>query len=427
MKLAIRKKTTPEWFVLFTLIMPFFFSLLMELLGLPSILKYTLDVAWICLLAFILFKRSLHLDAPVRHLIYIIVLFFLMTIIGLVMNYQSILYYLWGLRNNLRFFVFFIACIVFMKSRTAGSVLKLFNLLLWINVPIVLFQYVFMGKNQDYLGGIFGVQTGCNGYMNIFLVIVTTWSILLYLNKKESMANCFLKCGVALLIAALSELKAFFIELIIVVFLATLITRFSWKKLWIIVGVSVGVVVGAELVGKIFPNFSDWFQWEKIWETISSEKGYTSRGDMNRMTAISIALERFLDTGGEKLFGLGLGNCDYATFDFLTTPFYRLYHRLNYVWFSSSFLILETGFVGLILYCFFFVRLFFAARKEAKKQKREKKIYAQAAQILSVVCVVLIIYNSSLRVESAYMMFFALALPFIGSADENDERRKASP
>ena len=425
MKLTIRKKTTAEWLVLFTLVMPFFFSLLMELLGLPSVIKYTLDIAWICLLVLILFKRNLYLEAPVRHLVFIIVLFFLATIVGLVMNYQSILYYLWGLRNNLRFFVFFIACIVFMKSRTVGSVLKFFDLLLWINVPIVLFQYFFMGKNQDYLGGIFGVQVGCNGYMNIFLVIVTTWSILRYLNKKESVQYCFAKCAAALLIAVLSELKAFFIELMIIVFMATLITRFSWKKLWIIVGIITGVVVGAELMGKLFPTFADWFKWEKIWETISSDRGYTSRGDMNRMTTITIALERFLDTGGEKLFGLGLGNCDYATFDFLTTPFYRLYHRLNYAWFSSSFVILETGFVGLILYCFFFVRLFFAARKEAKLHK-ERQVYAQAAQILSVVCGMLIIYNSSLRVESAYMMFFALALPFIGSAGGADERRRLS-
>lgn len=423
MKLVIRKKTTAEWLALYVLILPFFFSFLMEFLPLPSIIKYTVDIAWLCLLALILIRRNLRLDGPARHLLYVVGLFFLMTIVGLVLNYQSILYYLWGLRNNLRFFVFFFACILFMQTRTAASVMKFFDFLLWVNLPIVLYQYVFMGKDQDRLGGIFGVESGCNGYMNIFLIIVITRSILLYLQRKESMPLCFAKCAVALLIAVFAEMKAFFLELVIVAVMAVLITRFSWKKLWIILVISVGVVTGAQLVERLFPEFADWFRWEKIWESLSSEKGYTSQGDMNRMTAISIAMERFLTDGWQKIFGLGLGNCDYATFDFLTTPFYRMYHRLNYVWFSSSFLILETGFAGLLLYGFFFVRLFFAARKEAKQHKG-RVIYAQMAQILSAVCILLMIYNVSLRTESGYMMFFALALPFLGKADETRTIKK---
>ena len=416
MKLVIRKKTTAEWLVLYTLIIPFFFSLLIDLLKLPTLVKYTADMAWLCLFMLILIKQNLRMDGDVRHLLHIAGLFFLTTIVGLVMNYQSILYYLWGLRNNLRFFVFFFACIVFMQGKTAKSMLKFFDRLLWINLPIVLFQYIYMGKEQDNLGGIFGVETGCNAYMNIFLVIVVTRSMLRYLHKEEPLLHCFAKCGVALLIAVLSELKAFFIELLIVVFMSVLITRFSWKKLWIIVGISAGIMIGAQLIGKLFPVFVDWFQWDRIWDTVSSAKGYTAKGDMNRMTAISIALERFLTDGWETLFGLGLGNCDYAAFDFLTTPFYSLYHRLNYNWFSTSFLILETGFVGLTLYCFFFVRLFFVARKEGRKHK-DRELYAQMAQILSVVSLLLVIYNASLRVESGYMMFFALALPFVGSRE----------
>ena len=124
MKLVIRKKTSAEWLVLYTLVIPFFFSFFIDLLKLPSLIKYTADIAWICLLVLILVKRNLRLDGYVRHLLYVVGLFFLTTIVGLVMNYQSILYYLWGLRNNLRFFVFFFACIVFMQGKTAKSMLK---------------------------------------------------------------------------------------------------------------------------------------------------------------------------------------------------------------------------------------------------------------------------------------------------------------
>ena len=131
------------------------------------------------------------------------------------------------------------------------------------------------------------------------------------------------------------------------------------------------------------------------------------------MTAVSISLDRFLLTPWKKIFGLGLGNCDYATFDFLVTPFYLANNKLNYSWFSSSMLVLETGLVGLGLYVLFFVAIYFAAH-ERQKLKQAEELHCQLARIMALMCPVLILYNNSLRMESAYMIYFILALPFLG-------------
>ena len=80
--------------------------------------------------------------------------------------------------------------------------------------------------------------------------------------------------------------------------------------------------------------------------------------------------------------------------------------------FSSAFLVLETGIIGLLLYISFFVAVYFGATKRQKLGKAAVE-HCQIARILAFVCIFLLIYNVSLRTEAAYMMFFVLALPFI--------------
>lgn len=420
MKIVIRKKSISEWLTLFVLFMPFLLEFLIELLKLPSLIKYTLDVAWICLLFIMLLKKRVTLSSQVRWLMIIAGLFFATSLIGFVLNFQTVQYYLWGIRNNIRFFVFFFACIFFIKEQTAERCLRIFNKLFWINFIVVLYQYIFMGKMQDNLGGLFGVEQGCNGSMNIFLLITITYSILKYIHKKERSYAFFAKVAAALLIAVLAELKAFFVELIILIIMVMRITKFSWKKIGISIGVVLGLYIGTEMVAKIFPVFSGWFSLGRMWRNLTRTTGYTGQTDMNRLTGIVIALNRFLLSTGEKLFGLGLGNCDYASFDFLVTPFYSQFGWMNYAMFSSAFLILETGVVGLALYTMFFVLLFFFNRKR-KKRRQENLLYSQMGQILSVMCLVLMIYNHSLRTEAAYILYFCLALPYIGQSEKKEK------
>ena len=82
---------------------------------------------------------------------------------------------------------------------------------------------------------------------------------------------------------------------------------------------------------------------EGIYNIVASKDGYTGTGDLNRLTAIQTINEKFFRTIPEKLFGYGLGNCDYASVDFLTTSFYRMHYRLHYTWMSTAIVFLELG------------------------------------------------------------------------------------
>ncbi|MGM9549217.1 MAG: hypothetical protein ACI3V5_05175 [Faecousia sp.] len=418
----LKQKTFPWWMILLIMAMPFAAAILTELLCLPSAVLSFVDAAWICLLVLILkdWKRLRSQSVQVRCIFAAVLLFFLSTLVGLALGYQSVLYYLWGLRNNFSYFVFFFACVLYLKSEDVDWYWKCFDALFAVNFLVTLFQFFVLKYEQDYLGGIFGVQQGCNRQTNVFLMIVVTYSIVRYLNQKEKPWVCLLKCAMALLIAALAELKMFILEFAAIVVLAVLLTKFSRRKIFLLIGGAVGAVVAIQLLTFFFPYWEGWFSLEKIWSTATDSGGYTGimpDGEVNRLTVVPIAWTTYLTTWPQKLFGLGLGQCDFGPFGFLMTPFYVEHHEILYTLFHSGMLMLETGLVGLILYCGILITIF-AAVHSIERRGRGNLECCQTAKILALMCFALLIYNESLRsCYTGYMAFFILALPFIKPAE----------
>ena len=81
-------------------------------------------------------------------------------------------------------------------------------------------------------------------------------------------------------------------------------------------------------------------------------------------------------------------------------------------------MILETGIIGLICYCSFFVRV--ALKSVAVyRTNKHRELECRLAELMSIISLVLIIYNASLRTEAGYMVYFVLALPFINDRTPN--------
>jgi len=410
--LRIKKRTPGEWVTLFVLMMPFSFGLLISLLGLPNAVKYVIDLAWIVLLAILIKGRFAMANRESVVLLRFVAAFLLFTLVGFIINLQTPLYYLWGFRNNFRFFIFFFACVALIEYDDIPRYLKLLDVLFYVNAIISFIQYFAFGIKQDFLGGIFGVEEGSNGLTVIFLAIVVIKDLVQYLNHQTTVKLLLFKCALALAIAAMAELKFFYVLFVIVVILTVLMTHFTYKKLAVVVFSIIGVYVGTMALTAIFPTWENWFSIENILETALSTEGYTGLSDMNRLTALPMTWGRFLTTLPKQLFGLGLGNCDTSAFPFLNTPFFEANEHLHYNWFSTSFAMLEMGLIGLILYVTFFVLVYRGASSRRKSHQSEE-VYCQCAKVLVVVSLILIVYNQSMRTEAAYMMYFMLALPFI--------------
>ena len=419
LSIRIKKRTQPEWLCWMIIVLPFVFGTLTDLLNLPATIKYILDFAWIVALLMMILAnlRSKAPDSKVRVMNLCIwpVLFVIYAVLLYIPNYQSGFYLLWGIRNNFRYYVAFAAFSAFLSTEDVDDYFKFFDKLFWLNAIVTLIQCFAMGLYGDRLGGIFGVSPGCNGYTNIFMLIVLTRAAVLYLEGKETLQNCAFKCLVAVFLAALAEIKGFFVEVIVVVVVAVALTNFSWRKIGFIIAGILTILIGSSVLVLVFPGSDGFLSIERILEITGSNKGYTSSGDLNRLTAISMIDDKFFDEWPLRLFGYGLGNCDVASYDFLTTPFYVQNSWLHYTWLSTAFMYLETGWIGLIFFFGFFVLAFMNAREIEKKCTGIAKSYCRIAKIMAIMCVFIAIYNSSLRTEAGYMAYFVLAIPNVVS------------
>ncbi len=420
-KIQIKKRTLPEWAPIFLLLLPFTYSFLTELVGLPSVVRFISDFLIIASFAIILFKsfsRGILFVPRVTAVVgTIVTVFFVYTLIGYIFNYQSIFYYIWGARNNFRFYLAFLIFVFFLKEDDASKSLSFIDVLFCVHFAVTLVQYFGFGYSQDFLGGIFGTQKGCNGYTIAFISVVIAKSLLSYMNGDEKAVRCVLKCGAALFLSALAELKIFFLIFILILTLAAGLTRFSTRKFFLILFSVLLIAVAYTLLVTLFDNFEGFLSVDYLISEVFKEN-YASKEDMGRFTSIPIICRRFLTTFWERLCGMGLGNCDTSTIPIFNTEFYDRYVDLHYSIFSVSFIFLETGFIGLALFVSFFVACFIKSVK-AFKQKEGNVLFNQIGIIMSILCLVFMFYNSSLRTEAGYIIYFALALPYIGLKNKN--------
>lgn len=411
-KLYVKKRTAYEWLMFVVIFLPFVTSFFVELLGIPDVIKFITDIILLFSFLVIVVRGKLLLNRKTAVFFTFIVGFLFYCIITYVFNYQSVAYFAWGFRNNFRFYVAFLLFVFFVNESDIEKILKLFDAFFYIHVAVTFIQFFFMGYRQDYLGGLFGVQKGCNAYVNILLCLILIKSAVYFLNKKENLTLCLLKSILTVIVAAMAELKFFFIEFIFIFVAAILVTRFTWRKFFIIVSAVIVFLIGMTVLLKVFPDVANTLGFKTLIEIASSKGGYTNTGDLNRLTAIPIISKNILTEPYEKFVGIGLGNCDLSSFSIFNTPFYENFSYLHYNWISIAFLFLELGFIGLIIFFAFFAVCFYMSLK-AQMQGTAKTEYCQIAIIVSILAVLLAVYNSSLRMECAYFVYFFLALPHI--------------
>lgn len=416
--LRIEKKPVPFWLTIWIFALPLMWGFLFQWLSLPDVFKYTADVAWLCLLPFMITGTSIRIEKKIVSLVLVVAGFFIYALILYLFNYQSLAYFLWGLRNNFRFYVFFFAVILYVQERDADTVFGFLDLLFWINFPITLIQYFTLGFAQDSLGGIFGVDSGVNASTVLLFTIVLSRSLLRYMEREERFWLCAAKCAAALFISALAELKFFFVFFVIILVMAALLTSFSWRKLLVFFLCALLVSVASSLLVTLF-GFEDFMSFENIWRT-ATQAHYSSDKTVNRLSAIPTLANTVVPNFGDRLLGMGLGNCDTSSFAICDTPFHQTYGYLRYTFFSAAFLFLEVGYVGLMLYVAFFTVCALLIWKRIRRGLCNP-LHGRVGLIMAVLAHVLVVYNAVLRAEAGYLVFFVLALPFLDRDSDFDD------
>lgn len=412
------------WFQLYYL---FFYGFFRDIVGLPGFIAYFLDLFNILLFLYTIIKGKIWKvqKGQYRVAFFWILFFFIVTFYGLLFVEGSFVLYIWGFRNTFRYYIFFISCAILLDLSDIYGIVDVFKRVYLINLVICTIELM-MGYRGDYLGGVFGVQQGCNGYLNLFLVILSAIYITEYLEKRNGLIKTVLFILSGFYLMSIAELKAFLFELPIIILLGMINAKFSFRKIALIMIGVVGIAVGVSMLGYFFEESGLSFFTTDAITNYMGDRGYTSSGDLSRINAVFQLHERFLSSSrGNELFGIGLGNASYSgMFSFFNSNFYMLYNALHYQWFTDALIYIETGLIGLIFFEGFFVIIFIFSKSAVKRLEmlsnkipnstdNKLKTAIQTSGIVAIICIIISVYNSSLSMDSAYMVYFLMAVPVI--------------
>lgn len=401
-----------KYLIYFQLIYVLFSGLLIDV-GFPKSIKYIMDMVTLLLAIVIVFDKNKKELLKHRIVCGVMLLWLVVTSAVSFVRGCEPLWIIWAYRNWARGFVFFAACIILLEKTDIEKLVKLFRISYFINFLIVIFEFLFLGQKGDYLGGIFGSSVGCNGYTNILLCIVLILSIMqAYKNNKLGAYEWFVFCS-SMIIAALEEIKIFYYEYLAIIAICAILfifikkpdNRFLVKMTYMSL---TGFVIGIILLEIFFPN---------SFSIILSSKSYfhyeetcRSAYKLSRSHGISEINDKwFGDDLALQLFGMGLGNCETASFDFLVSDFARLYGEWNYMFCCHHILYLEGGLVGLFLFGLIFVVIALESAFQLFKSKKPD-IYNVMGIVFSLITIVSIVYNNGMRTEVQYMVYFVLAI-----------------
>lgn len=401
----------PSWLIYLQIIYCCINKIMISQFGAPDMINYATDVLMI--LSFFMAVKQLYEKKEKTYILIPVifaVLFFGIGTISAVSQRVPVLLMLWSYRNLMRFFLFFFSCVVLLKYDDVKIIGRIFSAMFFLNVFVVSVQFWILGYAQDNLGGLFGTDMGCNGHMNTFLCIYLAYICVRYMGKRASLSYFSLISAGSLYIAALSELKFLFVEYVVILILSILLSRFSLRVLFMVVGACIGLYIGLQLFNMYFPGWE--FSVNQIMDYAGSG-GYSTDTDLNRLTALQTVTDIFLQKPQNFLFGLGLGSCE--TSSFFQSAFFQQYgERLHYTYMIHAFTLLETGWIGLILFLAFFASIGVLGWTFQKDMPPEKKLYCAITVIVAVMCIGQCFYNNALRVEnSGYLAFFVLSIPFI--------------
>ena len=401
--------------------------LLKDILPGAEVMSYFLDI--LNILLFILALNKIKCNSSIRWNIQFLLMFLLLVfdIIELIIYKQGILLFLWGMRNQYRFLLFFVSCVILCEKEDIIKIDLFMRKFLIINFIVVAIELMF-GCIQDSLSGTFGITAGSNGSANLFLCVCFISLLIDYIYGRLEKTKMILYGGGILIWVALAELKYFVLLVAIMIISALIISKNKknksiQRKFSIAIWGVLGGILCILLLEYFRPYYKNFFSIQNIiWYTKNIDIG---SGGFGRLTAVSIINKIFFHNNIiYKLFGIGLGSAEYASMDFLNSPFHKLYGGYKYDTLFYAMIYIERGIIGLIWYSVFYLNTLKNALTLRRRSSSDKFILNKV-----IICVIIIfclsIYDDSLRRASGgFIMFFILAIPMILKKNNNTKERE---
>lgn len=399
--------------------------------GVSSSLMNVTDVITCALLLFAVLSRiGIHNKNKLNCVDVAVVVFLIYALLTSAVNGIDLLQVVWAFRVTFRFYIFYYCCVALLGRNDVHTLLHMFEILFVVNAVLVAFEYVVQGKQGDYLGGMFGIEQGANGYMNIYLTLMLAYEIARFLRQRQTLKALVMYFLVVLGIAALAEIKFLYVEVIVIV-LGSILLRFPNRKVIVLLAVvAVVLVIGLQMLRLVFPESYEMMLTGEGTDNYLSVS-WTGGREMGRTTAIVFIDTSFFsdhivyETYGvgfgnlllNRLFGLGFGSAEPSRF--MHNPFAEQYSGTQYGAFEFADRYLEMGWIGLSLYVLIFIMIFISTfKKTVNTLDVEQLIWRETVRII-IPIVLMNIWYGNLRTEASYMLFFFLSLSRIQSNGSN--------
>jgi hypothetical protein len=412
----INKGNIPTMLVFLSLIFVFFYRFLIGLGAMESI-KYLLDAITITLTFISLRKKQFSNLFKLTILIYglIIVVGTIARLFYISTWPSNVANYLMDIRMLTRYPLYAFVCTSVLNDDDKKHIKELVYSFNIFNSIYIVYQYFTVKvadywMRGDYLNGFFGAYRGGNLYENVLLVIVTIIVFDDYLKNKIKAHTMIINIIINLFVATIIELKFFYVEAVII-FLIYFVSSFKEltrkkvnRSIIIFAVITVIGICFVNILYKLYP----WMQgtltsWERISDYLLNSHG-DSQEMINRTTFLSdVSNMIFHGSVIHQVFGIGLGSANTGMIGGVLPEFTQKYSTTAYSWYSSSYMLVETGIIGFTLYLMTF--LLPVSIKNVRHSSNSKMILC-----ICIMSILMVFYNETFRTEAGLMMCLLFAV-----------------
>ncbi|MFR7798080.1 MAG: hypothetical protein ACLU37_08315 [Collinsella sp.] len=294
-------------FTLFVLFFTVVMEALISELGFPSTIRYINDFLILILLLTILVDPA-HLCAKVGGpVICVTLLLFLAFSVSSIINGVKPLLYLWAFRNTFRGFIFFFACVRYLKKDDLPGIMDALLALQIISFFLALYQHFVLGLNMDHTGSFWAWK---RAGVNPFNALLFAYYLNAYLSGNQSLRKLAVALITSLVIAAVAEEKITFVLFIVIALVSLLFTRASGKLLVALSISLVALAVGLNVLRTLYPSMFEIltsFDAMNQYLTVTYDTGYV----LPRIGSFSVIKNMFfgdsLLIGFYLVLGLAMG------------------------------------------------------------------------------------------------------------------------
>lgn len=340
---------------------------------------------------------------------------FIMGAFNALLNQVSPMTVIWGLRLTVCFPICFFLVVNFCDYSDIDRFKRVMYTSFFVSVFFCVIQFL-TGKEGDFLGGTFAGNGGLA--MHSVLIAIITANDLFNHNINNRKFIIVLVC--MFFIAIIGEIKYMYYAIpLSSLFVFLLSKKISVNNLLILGIASISLLPITQKVMSLYYDeeyIEDTFDAEKMDEYSTSAYAY-QKGGFNRGTALELATTVILKDPVHVLFGYGLGSGSASTS--FNGVLYEKYKYTTYHFFSTSYILVELGWVGLLTFALCLVLLILRYLRYYRKYSKNSYLkFWMVCGIVSAIMTFINAYYNQMPYIDYYMYYFLWGICFVAIKNE---------